>query len=489
MKHKLLLAAASVAMLAAPAMAFANDDDSGIYVRGNTGYGLHTDADLTGDIIGDVESEGGLAGSAGIGYDFGNNWRLEGDYASLFTDLGAIGQAPSSVAKLNTNSYMVNALYDFDMDALGKFEPYVGAGIGLVQGQLKAQAHSFTGEQGNFINTPACLGGDFACAVKDTDSSLGWQLLAGLGYDISDNLTWDTHYRYLNAGDMDFTGHKNFGGVANVNYEDVAAHSVMTGLRYKFGGSTPKVMYSCWNGNKVEDLSTCAKRPAPPPKPIMYSCWDGMQVTDRSQCSVQPAPEPAPQTYSCWDGSLVYDLSTCPVQPAPQPVQQSFLCSDGVTGVTDLSQCPVVQMASTYNNCGPSNVAIFNVPVNTTPKQMPRLGTLPEFGDSHGLSSSQFFDKLSTRYASNATDRAYLNYLFKSMGYAGGFKDANASMISETVLPVGTSGLLGLGEQHHYNYSVLPSNDRDRQAFLIQSANGSVIHFMKTCGNYFYACN
>jgi hypothetical protein len=148
----------------------------------------------------------------------------------------------------------------------------------------------------------------------------------------------------------------------------------------------------------------------------------------------------------------------------------------------------VIKPSTNLNLCGESSVAIFNVPTNSTPKQMPRLGTMPEFGDSHGLTPSQFYDKLNARYNSNATDKAYLNYLFKSMGYSNGWADAQAYMFSEEVLPVGTRGLLGLGEQHHYEYSILPTNDRDRQAFRIQSANGSVVHFMKTCGNYMYAC-
>jgi len=176
-------------------------------------------------------------------------------------------------------------------------------------------------------------------------------------------------------------------------------------------------------------------------------------VYDLATCPAQPAPQP---TYNCWDGSIVYDRATCPAEPV---VQQTNL-----------------------NVCGQSSVAIFNVPVNTTPKQMARLGTMPEFGDSHGLTPSQFYDKLNARYSDNATDKAYLNYLFKSMGYANGWADAQPYMFSEEVLPVGTSGMLGLGKQHHYKYSILPTNDRDRQAFRIQSANGSVVHFMKTCG-------
>jgi len=189
----------------------------------------------------------------------------------------------------------------------------------------------------------------------------------------------------------------------------------------------------------------------------MVQCWDGTTVSDASQCPAQP------QTYTCWDGSLVYDLNQCPVQ------QQTVV-------------------ATQYNICGTSPVSIFNVDASATPKNIRRLGTMPQFGDSHGLTSDQFFEKLQARYAAGGADRAYLNYLFKSMGYTNGFRDAQAYMFSEETLPIGTTGILGLGEQHHYAYSVLNTSDRDREAFRIQSANGSVVHFMKTCGNYMYAC-
>ena len=171
-----------------------------------------------------------------------------------------------------------------------------------------------------------------------------------------------------------------------------------------------------------------------------------------------------------------------------QPQVTYINCPDGSV-VVEGSTCPIVQPVRTnLNVCGSSNVGIFNVNTSATPKQMSRLGTLPEFGDSHDLTPDQFFQKLQASYSSSASDKAYLNYLFKSMGYSNGFADAQSYMFSDDVLPVGTAGLLGLGKQHHYNYSILPSNDRDRQAFRIQSANGTVVHFMKTCGNYFYGC-
>ena len=152
--------------------------------------------------------------------------------------------------------------------------------------------------------------------------------------------------------------------------------------------------------------------------------------------------------------------------------------------VREGTACPIV---ARYNNCGPNDVNIFNV--TGSAKAISRLGTMPEFGDSHNLTPTQFYEKLQSRYNSDATDRAYLNYLFKSMGYSNGFSDAQPYMFSEETIDYGTTGLLGLGKAHHYQYSRLPDDQRDREAFRIQSANGTAIYFMKTCGNYFYACN
>ena len=349
-------------------------------------------------------------------------------------------------------------------------------------------AHDFPSPENTLALTPTCVGprtlGDASsCDVDDRDTGFGWQLLAGMGYKLSENLTWDTHYTYLNAPSSDLVGTITNSATGafqeiDVDLDDVAAHTVMTGLRYKFGhdhAAPPPVVeavapppvretFTCWNGDTVFNLSTC------PPQVVQ-------------EAVVTPPPPPPVQTYECWDRTVVTDLATCPPQP---PVQESFLCSDNQTVVTDLANCPVQR--ANLNLCSESSVAIFNVPQSATPKQVSRLGTMPEFGNSHGLSSDEFYQKLDARYNSNATDKAYLNYLFKSMGYSNGWADAQSYMFSEETLPVGTRGLLGLGEVHHYEYSILPADEKDRQAFRIQSANGSVVHFMKTCGNYMYAC-
>jgi len=481
-----LFGAVSVLSLIAASTASAHDDD-GWYLRGNAGYGVHQDAELSGLIDSQLhgnglQSEGNGAFSAGVGYDFGENWRLELDADTLKTSLGSISQTPASKGSLKTDTLMLNALYDFDFNDSEKWEPYVGAGIGLVNTKGRFTAHDFPGVENELVRNPTCVGDRTAlqgssCAISDSEKSFGWQLLAGLGYKLSDNLTWDTHYTFLNASGIDLEGHIANGEtgafqLVESDLDDIGAHTLMTGLRYTFGHDhAPKIVepevvkptFECWDGNVVFNSGQCAAKPEPVVEyvePVVQTktCWDGSTIDVSSVC---PA-EPQPQTYACWDGSVVYDLNTCPVEPVVQ--------------------------TTNYNVCGQSSVAIFDVPVNTTPKQMPRLGTLPEFGNSHGLTSDEFYQKLDARYNSNVTDKAYLNYLFKSMGYSNGWADAQPYMFSEEVLPVGTRGLLGLGEQHHFNYSILPTNEKDRQAFRIQSANGVVVHFMKTCGNYMYAC-
>ncbi|WP_418152838.1 OmpA family protein [Litorimonas sp. RW-G-Af-16] len=339
MKHKLLIAAAASALMAAPSLASAQDD--GWYLRGNAGYGIHNDMDFVpGDatsntLAGDVESEGNGAFSLGLGYEFGNNWRMELDGTSLWTDLGAIDNVPSSFAKLRTNAMMLNAIYDFS--DFGRWEPYVGAGIGLVRGDLDAAAHDFASVDNNLVRTPVCnatrtANDAISCEFTDRDTTFGWQLLAGLGYAITDNLSWDTNYKYMNASNMDFEGVATNGldnATQNITttLEDVGSHSLMTGFRYRFGASAPAPVvapaptpdFACWDGSMVFNAGQCPAEPVAQPE---VRCWDGSMVFAAGECPAQP------ETYTCWDGSLVYDLAQCPVQMTERGNVVADICGE-----------------------------------------------------------------------------------------------------------------------------------------------------------------
>lgn len=327
MKHKLLIAAAATALMAAPSLASAQD--SGVYIKAQAGYGVITDSDITAgpaaanSIQGDVAGQGSLAYGLGLGYDFGN-WRVELDGTQFQTDLGSIGGQPSSAAKIRTSALMLNALYDFS--DFGSWEPYVGVGVGLARGTTSLAASDFLNDTATvLVSNPACVSAAVgpttarSCSANDSDTNFAWNLIAGLGYNITDNLTWDTNYRYVDMGDFSvdgtFTEQTGPAGVPivgslNSTVEDVSAHVLMTGFRYRFGKSAPVVVPVV----------------VAPVMPTVYTCWDGStEVTDLALCPVQ--------MFTCWDGaSEVTDLGLCPAR---------LTCWDSVTIVTDLQLCPV----------------------------------------------------------------------------------------------------------------------------------------------------
>ncbi|MGB3455121.1 MAG: outer membrane beta-barrel protein, partial [Litorimonas sp.] len=256
MKHSLLIAAAATALVAAPTVASAQD--SGVYIKGQAGYGVFTDSDIVprnstfDGMAGEVNGEGNLALGLGIGFDFENGWRVELEGSQLYNDMGAISGQPESSAKFRASSLMLNALYDFE--DFGNWEPYVGAGVGLAKMDIGLAARDFVNDTGTvLVRHPACVtrpvGANTAraCIVDDDDTGFAWNLIAGLGYNITDNLTWDTNYRYMDLGSRNVGGTAiqanvaNVGGVfseLNTTVEDIQSHTVMTGFRYRFGKAT-----------------------------------------------------------------------------------------------------------------------------------------------------------------------------------------------------------------------------------------------------------
>jgi Domain of unknown function (DUF6089)/Thrombospondin type 3 repeat len=137
--------------------------------------------------------------------------------------------------------------------------------------------------------------------------------------------------------------------------------------------------------------------------------------------------------------------------------------------------------------CYESTDPIFTSVCNN-PKKLSRLGSNPEFGNSHGLTPTEFYEKLKRAYGNNKIDRVFLDRIYRLMGYSGGFADATADQFTEVELPVGSTGKLGYAKTHQTGCYTLPDDAYHRQAFHIRSANGCDLHFMKTCGNHFFMC-
>ncbi|WP_304679485.1 opacity family porin [Neisseria polysaccharea] len=173
-----------------------------------------------------------------VGYDFGN-WRIALDYARYNTwrhgkhilnekDTTVQNGTPIKLIADHTDkgtfkaesNYGISAIYDFDTGT--RFKPYAGARVGL--GKIK---HSFFIKDvadAKVPGIPASLP-NFPRVVNDIHQSrsirrVGFGAVAGVGIDITPNLTLDTGYRYHYWGHLENTRLKT--------------HEASLGMRYRF---------------------------------------------------------------------------------------------------------------------------------------------------------------------------------------------------------------------------------------------------------------
>ena len=99
---------------------------------------------------------------------------------------------------INTGAFMSNFIARF---AFGRFQPYVGAGVGIYY----AASPGFT------INTP---GGTFNTSGDRTHTDLAWDIVAGADYYFSPKMSTFIEYKYLEYTGSQFentTSDRNLG--------------------------------------------------------------------------------------------------------------------------------------------------------------------------------------------------------------------------------------------------------------------------------------
>ena len=112
-------------------------------------------------------------------------------------------------AEVSTFTGMVNAWWDiYD---LGGWKPYIGGGVGFAHHTISASAP--VGSTG-----------------KADDTTFAWQIGAGVGIDVTDNLTVDIGYRFTDLGRPQGPGASPF------YVDDFYSHEFRIGLRYDFDG-------------------------------------------------------------------------------------------------------------------------------------------------------------------------------------------------------------------------------------------------------------
>ena len=188
--NKLLSSLALAALIAGLGKTEAQATE-GWYGRADVGYSVdgeftafNTDSDLEDDWMGDVA----------FGYAFANGFRTDAELAYRSNEVENFNEDAEVV------SLMGNVFYDFNRG--GRFQPYVGAGIGY--GQLDFNSHD--------------------------DSGLAWQAMAGVGISVGDRTTIDVGYRHFEMGDLELP----LDGPTDVEYKHDA---VTVGIRWQFGAA------------------------------------------------------------------------------------------------------------------------------------------------------------------------------------------------------------------------------------------------------------
>lgn len=211
----------TLALMAGTASA---QSSSGFYVglAGGASFLSDSDFDVLGAVNVDNEYDPGYAVAGFAGYDFGSVWtlggvRLEGEisYRQNDIDVHSVaalgGDQPGSDGEASALAFMANVYNDFLPGS--PFRPYVGAGVG-------AAVVDFSGYRIAAIPN----------VLDDDDTTFAWQLMAGVSYDLTEQMSLGGEYRYF-AAEPELTSSPATQSVNNdIDYD---SHSIFIRLNYR----------------------------------------------------------------------------------------------------------------------------------------------------------------------------------------------------------------------------------------------------------------
>lgn len=226
-------------LIAIPSIASAEGDNY-VSIKGGLSKSLHTgDTAWNNSVNGfynHLQSnvlETGYVVGVSYGKYFTSNYRLEleltqrEDYVyDAYTAQTTIHQR----GEVKATTLLINGFYDFEPLTINKksITPYFGGGIGVSSNRLGA-TKMFVGNEDLDQN----FQGDF---VND----LAYKLSAGTLFGITEKLSLDMNYQYINLGAFEGGDEIHSGGrfnsvkLANRQGGEIKAHEFMIGLQYKF---------------------------------------------------------------------------------------------------------------------------------------------------------------------------------------------------------------------------------------------------------------
>ncbi|MGY4231905.1 opacity protein-like surface antigen [Bradyrhizobium sp. USDA 4449] len=180
----------------------------------------------------------------GVGYKF-NNWfrgDVTGEYRGkanfhgsqnlpLNAAFAGFGVADNYTASKSEWVVMANAYVD-----LGTWwcvTPFIGAGVGMSRNSISGFR-----DDGVSLRTGLGTSPSTTYAADSSKWNFAWALHAGLGYQVTRNVTIELAYRYMDLGDFKTGPTNSFDGVTVVNgspftVKDVTSHDVKLGVRWQ----------------------------------------------------------------------------------------------------------------------------------------------------------------------------------------------------------------------------------------------------------------
>ena len=140
-------------------------------------------------------------------------------------------QSPTDVdtANIDTTSLFINSFYDFQPFTISNtpITPYVGGGIGISRNKMGITTQLTNGVPVSFIE-------------GHTTSEFAYKFSAGTLFSLTEQLSLDVNYQYVNLGGFKSTNRIYVDGVPatdlqkGINGGDIKSQELMVGLQYTF---------------------------------------------------------------------------------------------------------------------------------------------------------------------------------------------------------------------------------------------------------------
>jgi opacity protein-like surface antigen len=239
---------------------------NGWYLRGDVGIGMNAatpslavspnplpgaySAAATNDFYNPTISASGIF-DFGVGYQF-NSWfradvteeyRGGASFQTLevLNDVGPPVVQYADFYRANLSSYVTMVNGYADLGTWSGITPYVGAGVGFAYNRLSGFTDTGYAYNSVTINPATPVGGYADDAGK---WNFAWSLMAGLSFDVTQNLKLDLGYRYLDYGKFtsgkvnclaDATPGFTTGCYSVYSKNDLASNDFRIGLRWMIG--------------------------------------------------------------------------------------------------------------------------------------------------------------------------------------------------------------------------------------------------------------